>query len=548
MRLKNLLNKNLAELLVILVGSLIGFILMFGTFYEKNNTIFIAAKAWSDFASHIPLIRSFSLGINFPPQYPLFPGEPIKYHFLFYYFVGILEKIGLNIGLALNIPSFLGFVFLVFIIYFFAKELFKSKAVGIISVIFFLFNSSLSYLYFFKNYSLSHLTLTQIINNKEFQSFAPYGQGLVTAFWNLNIYTNQRHLAISLALSLTIIYLVIKPLINKKGLTSKAYAVLGIILGLSFFLHTAVFIMTCLVIFCFALVFPKIRKNNLLLLLFAGIVTIFQYLYLTNSSGYSPHIFLGYLISGNLTIPKFIEFWIYNLGLSVVLIPLGFLFSNRTQKKVFLSFFILFLVGNTVQFSKEIAANHKFFNFSVIVVNMFSAYALLVLWNKKKYLKPVVGILFFFMIFGGIIDFFPIYNDRKIELPDYKINKDSSWILNKTSPDSVFLNTTFLYDPASLAGRKIFMGWPYFAWSAGYDTDGRGKTMKDMLGAKDKTTACRLLKENKIDYVEIQIQNPPDPNIPLISSLYENDFIKSYVSKEKKYSIYRVDTNCSGIK
>ena len=105
MRLKNLLDKNLAELLVILVGSLIGFILMFGTFYEKNNTIFIAAKAWSDFASHIPLIRSFSLGINFPPQYPLFPGEPIKYHFLFYYFVGILEKIGLNIGLALNIPS-----------------------------------------------------------------------------------------------------------------------------------------------------------------------------------------------------------------------------------------------------------------------------------------------------------------------------------------------------------------------------------------------------------------------------------------------------------
>ena len=66
------------------------------------------------------------------------------------------------------------------------------------------------------------------------------------------------------------------------------------------------------------------------------------------------------------------------------------------------------------------------------------------------------------MIFGGIIDFFPIYNDTKIELPDYRLNQDSFWIKNNTKPNSIFLNTTYLYDPASLAGRKIFMGWPYF--------------------------------------------------------------------------------------
>lgn len=544
MRLKHLLEKNLVEILVILIGSFFGFILMFSTFYEKNNTIYIASKAWSDFASHIPLIRSFSLGFNFPPQYPLFPGEPIKYHFLFYYFVGLLEKIGLNIGLALNIPSFFGFLLLVFMIYIFSKEIFKSKAVGVLSILFFLFNSSLSYVYFFKKFPISLSSINQITKTTDFQSFAPYGQGLVTAFWNLNIYTNQRHLAMSLALSLFIIYLVIKPLLGKKTLNLKTHVALGIILGLSFFLHTAVFLMTCLAISCLLLTFPKIRKGCLILVIFAAATSLPQYLYLSSSSGYSPHFVLGYLISNNLTAQKFIEFWVYNFGLSLILIPLGFIFANKLQKKVFLSFFILFIIGNTIQFSAEIAANHKFFNYFLIIGNMLSAYFLVFLWKKKYYLKLLVPFLFLFMILGGIIDFFPIYNDRKIELPDYKINKDSSWIISKTNPNSIFLNTTYLYDPASIAGRKIFMGWPYFAWSQGYNTDKRGQTMKSMLSTNDKATACRLLEENKINYIEIKIQNPPDPNIPPISTLYNTQFIKSYENSNNNYSIFSVDTNC----
>jgi hypothetical protein len=177
---------------------------------------------------------------------------------------------------------------------------------------------------------------------------------------------------------------------------------------------------------------------------------------------------------------------------------------------------------------------------------MFSAYFLVKIWeNKKKYLRIIVPVLFFFMIFGGIIDLFPIINDKKFELADYRLNKESSWIINNTDKKSVFLNTTLLYDPASIAGRKIFMGWPYFAWSQGYDTYGRGDMMKKILGSNNKTEACNLLKENKIDYIEIKIQNPPDPNVPPISLLYANEFIESYNNIYTGYSIYNVLKNCS---
>ncbi len=543
MRLLNLINKYAPEILVFLIGSFFGFFLFFQTFYIKGNTIFIASKAWSDFASHIPLIRSFSLGYNFPPEFPLFPGEPIKYHFIFYYMVGLLEKAGLPIDLALNIPSFLGFVFLIFMIYFFAKEVFKSKGVGILSIIFFLFNSTLSYIYFIQKYPLSFGSLNQIIKNTDFLSFAPYGEGIISAFWNLNIYTNQRHLAISFALSLLIIYLAIKPFLRKEKPKFWIYSVLGIILGLSFYLHTAVFLMTIIIFGALFIQLSGFRKNIFILLVLSAIFSLPQYLYLNSSQGFSPHIQLGYLISGNLDIKNVLEFWIFNLGISIFLIPLGFMLSNKFQKKLLLSFFMLFIIGNSIQFSPEIAANHKFFNFFIILGNMFSALIIIKLL-KRKSISILATLLFFLMIFGGIIDLFPIINDRKYQLENNEINMESKWILENTPKDSVFLNTTFLYNPASLAGRKIFLGWPYFAWSQGYDTYIRGDIIKKILGSNNKAEACSLLLENKIDYVEIKIQNPPDPNVPLISDLYENEFTKSYENTNNNYSIYNVSRNC----
>ncbi|MEK9175880.1 MAG: hypothetical protein AAB520_00385 [Patescibacteria group bacterium] len=545
MKIKRFFLKNYIEILVTLLGSLFGFFLMFSTFAVKSGSLFIATKAWSDFANHIPLIRSFSLGNNFLPQSPLFPGEPIKYHFLFYSIVGILENLGLRIDLALNTLSFIGFFVLILMIYFLAKMIFKSKGIGLLGVIFFLFNSSLSFVYFLKNYPLSSNTINDIISNKDFQSFAPYGKGIVSAFWNLNIYTNQRHLAISFALSLFIIYQIIKPIFQKKEIPTKIYIILGIVLGLTFFLHLAVLLMTIIVILCFAISFSSVRKNCFLLLIIAACIALPQYLYLKETPGFTPSFVIGFLTANNFTFFKFTEFWIYNLGLSIILIPLGFLFANRNQKKILLTFFMIFIIGNVIQFSPEIAANHKFFNYFLLVGNMFSAYFLLKLWHKRLFFKSLAIIVFFFMIFGGIIDFFPIYNDTKIELPDYRLNQDSFWIKNNTKPNSIFLNTTYLYDPASLAGRKIFMGWPYFSWSNGYNTNKRYSDMKAMLSTNNLSYVCKLLKQNNINYVEIKIQNPPDPNIPAISNLFHSQFVRLYENPNNSYFIYDVDSTCS---
>jgi len=544
LKILNLFKKNKTETLLILFSLFFSSWLMFSTFSYNNGYMLIASKAWSDFASHIPLIRSFSLGVNFPPEYPLFPGAPIHYHFLFYLIVGLLEKTGIRIDFALNSLSIIGFSVLLVIVYLFAKLIFKSKAIGVLSVILFLFNGSLSFIYFFKkNYIFSENFLINILNNKNFSSFDPYyGDGIVSAFWNLNIYTNQRHLSLSYAVSLFLIYVITKKMLSNKDIPIKDIILIGLILGISFLLNMAVFTITAIIVFCFAILFKKYRFSLIQLLFIAALIASPFFLYLNSSNFLSFFSFNpGYLISQHLTLFSFINYWLYNLGLHILLIPLGFLLVAKKLKKIFIPFLFIFVIANLFQLSSEMAANHKLINYFMIIGATFSSYTLIYLWRKNFYLKFFVIIAIFFLIISGIIDFFPIYNDTKIPLADYPVNSDVKWVMENTSKNSVFLNSEYLYTPASLAGRKIFLGWPYFAWSQGYNTYKRDLQRKSLLEIHQAYSLCKELKKNNLQFIEIIKNENIDGSY---ISFLDLNFKKVYENKNTGYIIYKNNDYC----
>jgi hypothetical protein len=535
---KTFLIKYKLELIIFLSSLIFSAFLMFSTFSYQDGYMQISTKAWSDFASHIPLIRSFSLGANFPPQYPLFSGPPIKYHFLFYMFVGFLEKSGLRIDYALNLPSIFGFSFLLLMIYAFAKNLFKSSTVGILSILFFLFNSSLDFVNFFIKHPLSIVSLRDIFSNTNFTSFGPYDGKIISAFWNLNIYTNQRHLALSYALSLLLIYLVLNLKDKKIKSNFKILIFMGVVLGLSFLLNMAVFLMTILILICIFLLFTKKRLPILILLAITGLIAAPQYIFTqSGDASFKPIIHFGYLIT-NFDFFSFINYWWQNLGLCLIFIPLGFIIAGKNEKKIFLIFLSLFIVGNVIQFSPEIAANHKFFNYFMIVGNMFTAFLIVKAWKKHLYLKIIFITAIIALILSGIIDFFPIFNDKKIALADYPINKNIVWITTNTSSKANFLNTNYLYDTASIAGRKIFLGWPYFAWSQGYDTLTRDNLRKSLLNTNNFSYFCDNITKNQLNYAEVDLRSQ-DAIVNL--RFFEDKFTKVY--KNENYIIYSLK-NC----
>ncbi len=534
-----ILKKYKTETAVVLFSLFFSVALMFSTFSYANGSMLIATKAWSDFASHIPLIRSFAFGNNFPPQYPLFSGPPIKYHFLFFAFVGILEKLGLRIDYALNIPSALGFFLLLLTIYFFAVKLFKSKAVGVLSILFLICNSTLDFLNFFAKYPLSTHTLSDIINNTRFMSFGPYDGKIISAFWNLNIYTNQRHLGLSYAVSMLLIYFVIKPYLENKKPDLKINVITGIILGITFFLNIAVTLMSAIILGMLFLLSKGKRISILITIIIGGVITFPQYLYIEQQSASKTSIFLGYLANNSLTITSFINYWFQNLGLNLILIPLGFIIAPKKAKIILIAYFALFVVGNLFEFSPDIAANHKFFNYFVIIGSMFTAYLLVRLWGKLKALRPLVIILVLLLTLSGFIDIFPIFNDTKIALADYPVNKDVAWIMKNTKPDAVFLNTQYLYDNASLAGRKIFLGWPYFAWSQGYDTTTRDNMRKSLLDTNNYNYFCDNIKKYKINYAEL---NNGTTDATINPAFFNKYFKMVYANNKEGYYIYNLNT------
>ena len=185
---------------------ILALILMWVTFYIKDDQLHIGVSVFSDFSPHLGMIRSFSKGNNFPTQYSHFAGEDIKYHFMFQFLVGNLEFLGLRLDYAFNIPSILSFISAFLLLYLLALKLTGKTMAGILSCLFFAFRSSKSLFLYIADLPKGSSILKQLGENTEFIGYTPNENW---GLWNLNVYCNQRHLAFGMAAIFLVIYLFI---------------------------------------------------------------------------------------------------------------------------------------------------------------------------------------------------------------------------------------------------------------------------------------------------------------------------------------------------
>jgi len=516
--------------------------LMFHTFsYSASpNQYHIAAKAWSDFGGHLPLIRSFVFGSNWPPQNPLFPGEPIRYHFLFYAMSGWLEQLGFRPDLALNSLSIFGFWGMLVLTFFLTKKLTSSNLVATLATGFVVFNGSLSFLRYFEKHGLTFESLISIPSVTNYPSFGPWDGSKVAANWNLNIFTNQRHLAPGIALALLAVYTLV--LIQSSTSPQKKVAAgicLGLVVSLLIFINQAIFAALVVLLFFWFILDPKSR----LVLLTSGLVCLPAYIYSGLLVNIKPSLSLdpGFLITPKpFTASQFLLYWLHNFGFHLLLLPVGWILAPKKLKMVLPALLTLFFIGNYYRLSPDMFNNHKLFNFIVIFLGMYSAVVVARLWSFTLG-KPLAIALVFLLTFSGIIDFFATKNDTKYSLADAPQNPDVKFFLNHTFPSDVVLNSNWFYHPASLAGRPIFSGYTYFTWSHGYNQTLREQQLLDIYRAPSKLIACQLLKEHSIAYVELK-PNPEEYIHPNWALWYE--FQPIYENPTSHLKIYSVKQSC----
>lgn len=547
--------------------------LMSFTFQYQDDQIIMASKVWSDFGAHLPLIRSFSMGNNFPPEYPQFPGETIRYHYLFYALVGWLELAGLRIDLALNIVSTIGLSLLLWMVYVYAKTMANSVGAGLMAIVMVLCNGSLSWWQFTERYlqTLQQPTLWQavigwfgaVVKQVNFAVFGPWDGGTISAFWTLNVYTNQRHLPLSYGLVLLLLWPLVQAFVLHRKLELTRWQAAGIVGLMSFFplLHQAgVVILIGSIGAVLVLHFSRSAfLNQWRLLLTYGLSIVMVGVAMTTfiPSGHAITVQPWFLARDHGWL-QLINYWWQNIGLYG---PLGLLllcWPHRTRIFTILAIGLL-VATNIWQLSPDMINNHKLVNFSLLYLSISISSFLVFWWRKSRQesvaerfgqLGMVVSrlsmiVIFLGLIMGGIIDFFPIVNDHKIVYADWPKQPVAVWIKNNTDPRSVFLTTEFFYHPANIVGRKIFVDYGYFAWSLGYKDQERRKVMRALFGRTESLQSwCDLAQSNGIDYVAIGPKTEIIDDLVAIRDSFVVNRLQPVVVTNDGYKIYRVATSC----
>ena len=96
------------------------------------------------------------------------------------------------------------------------------------------------------------------------------------------------------------------------------------------------------------------------------------------------------------------------------------------------------------------------------------------------------------IVVGGVIDLIPVKNQSMLE---FGMDGDPlyEWVRTETAPRSVFLTDTYVVHPILLAGREIYFGWPYYAWSAGYDVRPREEWYRNVLAERSPRRVAEQL-------------------------------------------------------
>jgi DNA-binding beta-propeller fold protein YncE len=335
----------------------------------------------------------------------------------------------------------------------------------------------------------------------------------------------------------------------KETVSDRSFIFSGFLLGALPFWNAMVFTSAFAVLACFFILFPC-RRYMVGLGLTTAVIAFPQILFLRASSMPTPtHSLLhwGYVL-GNPSLATVAKYLGFTFGVKWLLIALALIFGSWFHRRFFLAICSLFVLTFCFQFSIEALANHKFLNVWLILSNLFVAYALWRLWRTRIRGLAIVGritavLLAIPVVAGGIIDLVPIHNSYWVEIT-YVGDPLIEWVRTHTKPNDVFLSERFINHQILLAGRRIFYGWPSYAWGSGYDTGKRDREYLLLFQSTDPQQVFQLLHDNNITYVAFDDGIRHDPAVRASNeTLYTNNFPKVYQDSDNKYRglvIYQV--------
>lgn len=524
-----LLKNNGPVIAFLIFTGLLIYVLFWRVFYTQNDALYAGRSVVSDYGPHLATISSFVRGDNYAPtDYPVFAGAGMRYHFFFFFFSACLHALGLGLSAALNLASALGLLSFsalmgVLAVYFSGR---KSALFWIQPLLY--FQSSLAWLAFLRETAYrSAVTkvplIGLILSNHIFigeQTNDNWG------LWNMNVYANQRHLLFGLSAALLVLILFFPSLHEKyllpawgspaSGLqlapTAAKEKLADLWLSRSAWLPTPVqgrlFFASCLILICLPYWHGAVTLALLLLLLGMALPARAKLAYLgaalltLGATLLYSSIFAGGVqklvswqfnwgfLSQDKSLGGMFDYLLTLLGLAwPALIVLPFLMQGRIRKTLSFALWLPLIFALTVNLTPDLNVNHKY----VLIARLLLCLPIVTVlgnlfhrFNFKRFplraglTRALALLLGVFLVLSGIFDQIAYFNQNK-EPFRIEIKSDFvQWLENETDERAIFLTPTWFYHGFYYSGRQTWYGWPYYAWSAGYDSLRREKEYAEL--------------------------------------------------------------------
>ncbi|MBQ1310818.1 MAG: hypothetical protein IIY55_03130 [Blautia sp.] len=487
--------------------------LMFFVFVQRGTALYSGFTVFGDYAPHTAMIRSFSRGANYPTQYPHFGGEDVKYHFMFQFLVGNLEFLGLRLDWAYNVVSALAMTFQMIILGQMACRVCRRVSAQVFMWIIFLFPGGTSVFYFLREHILAG-DLWQTLQTNTV--FIGYTVNENWGLWTYNVYLNQRHLAFGILIVLIAIWLFwdwleestrlgLKELLfSKEAWAVRApgkAAAAGILVGLCAFWNGAAVIGGLLVLAGFAL-FSVGKLDYLITAVLSVALTELQTHFFVDGSIVSASFYWG-LLSEDKSLKGVLLYFISISGISVLGLLVSALFFRRRERRLLCSFLLPFIFAFLVSLTPDINVNHKYIMLSFALLSVLWGYVLSGIFRGGWLRKAAAVVLTIALTATGFYQFVVLVkdNDPLHRVSVYTESTLTAWLSENLTEEDLVLCPMYSMNEATMSGMMMYLGWPYYAWSAGYNTYYRAEKGKLIYSTMDARELKQTLEEEKIDYI-----------------------------------------------
>ena len=584
--------------------------------HMNGNNIQMGFTVFSDYAPNVALIRSFSWFANYPTEYPFYAGEDIKYHFMFMFFTGNMEFLGLPLTFAYNLTSTLSLFSFFIMLSQLALRITGRFASAVLTAIFFTFRSGMAVFLFISEHLKAGDLVQAFLTN---ENFIGYTTNENWGLWNYNVYLNQRHLGFGMIIATAVIWYFYGYLEEacegKKAdgaytmtaaftswvktffLTKEAWIpkapdlalVTGIILGLTSFWNGACVIGSLLILAGFA-IFSKNKLDYLILAVVSVLIAELQTKAFIYGSAVSPTFFWGF-ISEDKSFLGVIGYIAEVAGVTILGSVFALFIADRKQRALITSFLLPVVFSFTVSLTPDVTVNHKYIMMAMAYLSIIWADIVVSLFTDKRGHAPAKGdvsgkkelapedsgipagkghtsedgdmpavkghasgygnvpgkvlavIVALLLTATGLYDYTIIIRDNDdkhcitvdttSDLTAYAKENFTNADLILSGPDSV--------SELTVSGCRLYCGWPYYAWSAGYDTDARfdlAKLMYTSMSAEDLLETVKaegityILYENNMYYDDVPANEEPIQEICDLVFASDNGLYRLYKVRE----------------